>query len=405
MSFSRFIAGRMGSVQARPFTRVIIRFAIAGIGISLAVMLLAIGIILGFKHEIREKLAGIGGHITVQNLDLNYSREAILIPKDTILEKKISSIPGVQHIQPFCGKAGIVQHNGQIEGLYIKGVPTESGSDLFRNSVIKGRFLRNEKSSQPEIMVSKPTAERMNLDTGESINIYFVKEGQVRLRRVLVCGIFNTGLAEFDSKLALGEISMLQRVQTSGFDSISGYEVYLAGYDHIENITQDINRVSGLDLKAKNVLSQYGMIFDWLEIIDTNAVVIIILMIFVALINMCTALLILIVERTRMIGVLKSIGATNAQVRNIFMIKGLRLVGLGLLIGNVMGLVLGFVLRHYKIVKLDQEIYYMDAVPFEFNVTAALLLNAGTLLVCFAVMFIPVILVKNVNPVKALRFS
>lgn len=405
MSFSRFIAGRMGSVQARPFTRVIIRFAIAGIGISLAVMLLAIGIILGFKHEIREKLAGIGGHITVQNLDLNYSREAILIPKDTILEKKISSIPGVQHIQPFCGKAGIVQHKGQIEGLYIKGVPTESGSDLFRKSVIKGRFLRNETSSQPEIMVSKPTAERMNLDTGESINIYFVKEGQVRLRRVLVCGIFNTGLAEFDSKLALGEISMLQRVQTSGFDSISGYEVYLAGYDHIENITLDINRVSGLDLKAKNVLSQYGMIFDWLEIIDTNAVVIIILMIFVALINMCTALLILIVERTRMIGVLKSIGASNAQVRNIFMIKGLKLVGLGLLIGNVMGLALGFVLRHYKVVKLDQEIYYMDAVPFEFNVTAALLLNAGTLLVCFAVMFIPVILVKKVNPVKALRFS
>jgi lipoprotein-releasing system permease protein len=225
------------------------------------------------------------------------------------------------------------------------------------------------------------------------------------MRNPMITGVFNTGLAEFDQKAVIADMRMIQRINGQGYDSISGYEIVLNNFERMGFTTQAVNRQIDYNLKARSAADLNSIIFDWLEIIDTNAIVIIILMIIVAIINMCTALLILIVERTGMIGILKALGATNRQVRKIFIRKGLKLVMAGLVIGNGVGLFSGWLLERYKIFHLDEEIYYMDAVPFMFNIESILMLNAGTVLVCSLVMFIPVIMVNGISPVKAIRFS
>jgi lipoprotein-releasing system permease protein len=406
MGFSGFIAKRMGSSNGKSFTRLIIRFAVAGIGLSLAVMILSIGIVLGFKDEIRQKIVGFGGHIQIGNLDLNSSKEARLIPIDSMLLQKISATPGVKHIYPFTGKAGILQREGQIEGLYFKGVPSTYSWDFFKGSLTKGRipFLKANEDTY-EVMISEITAKRMKLDTGMTALVYFIQDGQVRMRNPMITGVFNTGLAEFDQKAVIADMRMIQRINGQGYDSISGYEIVLNNFKRMGFTTLAVNRQIDYNLKARSAADLNSIIFDWLEIIDTNAIVIIILMIIVAIINMCTALLILIVERTGMIGILKALGATNRQVRKIFIRKGLKLVMAGLVIGNGVGLFSGWLLERYKIFRLDEEIYYMDAVPFMFNIESILMLNAGTVLVCSLVMFIPVIMVNGISPVKAIRFS
>lgn len=406
MRLSGFIAARMGGNGGKSFTRLIIRFAMAGIGLSLAVMILAIGIVLGFKNEIRQKITGFGGHIQIGNLDLNASKEARLIPKDTFLLQKISSMPGVENVYPFAGKAGILQKQGQIEGLYFKGVPYNYPWDFFRKSLVKGRIPDlKEDLDASEILISEITAKRMNLDTGMNALVYFIQDGQVRMRNPLITGIFNTGLAEFDQKAVITDMRMIQRIIGQGYDSISGYEVLLDNFNIMQSTTELINQSIDYQLRARSASDLHSVIFDWLDIIDTNAIVIIFLMMVVAIINMCTALLILIVERTQMIGILKALGATNRQIRHIFIRQGVRLVLIGLLIGNSFGLLSGYLLRDYKIFHLDEQIYYMDAVPFLFDSESILLLNAGTILVCFLVMFVPVWMVNGISPVKAIRFN
>lgn len=406
MTFSGFIAKRMGDRKGKSFTRLIIRIAVAGIGLSLAVMILAVGIVLGFKEEIRQKITGFGGHIQISNLDLNASKEARLIPIDSNLLKKISATDGVNEIYPYVGKAGILQKDGQIEGLYFKGVPFNYPWGFFRDALKKGRIPNYQKNEDSyEILISEITANRLKLDTGMHALVYFIQDGQVRMRNPLITGIYNTGLAEFDQKAVLADMRMIQRINGQGYDSISGYEIVLNSFDIMQSSAQQINQQIDYRLRARSASELHAVIFDWLDIIDTNAVVIILLMLIVAIINMCTALLILIVERTNMIGILKALGATNRQVRHIFVRKGLRLVVVGLLIGNGMGILSGWLLEEYKLFGLDEEIYYMDSVPFLFNSSSILCLNLGTVFFCFMVMFIPVILVNRISPVRAIRFS
>jgi lipoprotein-releasing system permease protein len=383
-----------------------VRFAIAGIALSLAVMILAVGIVIGFKSEIKQKIIGYHGHVQIRNLDLNHSKEARLVPLDTFLVKKISSNKSVAYVQAYTNKAGLMQSEGQIEGLVFKGLPANFDISFFKKALLKGRMLQLTDSTDTyELVVSEKTAQRMNLDTGLFTNVYFIQDGAVRRRRPLVVGIFNTGLAEFDEAVALTDMRVLQRIYTTGYDSITGYEVFLNDFNKMVPFTGEINNMLDFNLRATNAAELNSVIFDWLEIVDTNAEVIILLMIIVAIINMCTALLILIVERTNMIGILKALGASNVQIRKIFIAKGVSLVLLGIAIGNALGFLAGWILNQYKPIKLDESIYYMDAVPFAFDWTWILALNAGTLLICFGVMLLPALLVNKVSPIKAIRFN
>jgi lipoprotein-releasing system permease protein len=406
MHLSSFIASKLGKGNTKSFTRLIVRFAIAGIALSLAVMILAVGIVIGFKSEIKQKIIGYHGHIQIRNLDLNNSKEARLVPLDTLLIKKISSSNQVAYVQAYTNKAGLMQSEGQVEGLVFKGLPNNFEKGFFQNALKKGRMpILTDSTDTYEIVVSEKTAQRMRLDTGMYTNVYFIQEGAVRRRRPLVVGVFNTGLAEFDEAVALTDMRVLQRIYTTGYDSITGYEVFLKEFSDMIPYTGKINNMLDFNLRATNAAELNSVIFDWLEIVDTNAEVIILLMIIVAIINMCTALLILIVERTNMIGILKALGATNAQIRKIFITKGTRLVIIGITVGNLLGLLAGMVLTIYKPLKLDESIYYMDAVPFSFDLSWILGLNIGTLFICFTVMLIPALLVNKVSPIKAIRFN
>jgi lipoprotein-releasing system permease protein len=406
MNLSSFIASKLGKGKTKSFTRLIVRFAIAGIALSLAVMILSVGIVIGFKSEIKQKIIGYHGHVQIRNLDLNHSKEARLVPLDTFLVKKISSNKSVAYVQAYTNKAGLMQSEGQIEGLVFKGLPANFHPFFFEKSLLKGRMpLLNDSTDTYELVVSNKTAQRMNLDTGMYTNVYFIQNGAVRRRRPLVVGVFNTGLAEFDEAVALTDMRVLQRIYTTGYDSISGYEVFLTDFNKMVPFTGEINNILDFNLRATNAAELNSVIFDWLEIVDTNAEVIILLMIIVAIINMCTALLILIVERTNMIGILKALGANNKQIRKIFINKGVRLVAFGVLVGNALGLIAGLVLTKFEPIELDESIYYMDAVPFSFDLTWILALNVGTLLICFGVMLIPALLVNKVSPIKAIRFN
>lgn len=403
--FSRFIAARIGDKNSKSFTALIVRFAVAGIALSLAVMLLAVGIVIGFKLEVKQKIIGYSGHIQVKNLDLNYSKEARLIPYDSILQAKLNRLPQVAYVQPFTNKAGIVQSKTEIEGLLFKGVPKAFNWTFFEKAIKRGERLNNNDGEDDRVMISEQTALRLKADTGDRLDVFFIQNGTVRRRRPLICGIFNTGLAEFDAGVALTDMRTLQRIYTTGYDSITGYEVFLKDFNTMDDATVLVNNLLPVQLRATNVKQTNHVIFDWLEIIDTNAEVIILLMIIVAIINMCTALLILIVERTNMIGILKALGASNTQVRAVFRQKGFQLLVKGLIAGNILGLAAGYILITIKPIKLDEGIYYMDAVPFAYDWLWVAGLNAGTILICVLIIFIPAVLVNYITPVRAIRFS
>jgi lipoprotein-releasing system permease protein len=404
MQISLYIARRLG---AKGFTRLIIRFAVAGVSLSMAVMILAVGIVIGFKNEIKQKIVGYGGHIQIKNLDLNISKEARLINKNLVPADSLKTVnDNIDWIQPFTNKAGILQASGSIEGLLFKGVPHDYNWFFFKDNLKRGRLIRNNDSMETyEVMISEVTAERLNLDTGMRVEVFFIQDGQVRRRKSEIVGIFNTGLTEFDRMVVVTDMRVIQRIYTTAYDSVSGFEVFLKDFDRMGETAEVINETLVMEMKAQTAIEMNPVIFQWLQIVDTNAWVIIVLMLIVAIVNMITALLILIVDRTNMVGILKALGATNKQVRNIFMAKGVQLILWGLLIGNVLGVGSGLFQHYTQFMELDESVYYMNSVPFRFQWDYWLALNLGTLFLCFLVLFVPTLLARRITPLKAIRFG
>ncbi|MBE9667399.1 ABC transporter permease [Mucilaginibacter boryungensis] len=403
MSFSRFIAARISFKSKRTFSKLIVRIAIVGIMLGLGVMILSLAIIKGFKQEIREKVRGFAADITIYRYDLNNSFEISQIVEDNAFIKRIKSLPYVAGISAFATKPGIIKANNEIEGVVLKGVGEDYDWSFFSKTLVAGRVI-NFKDTVNEIMISTYTANRLKLKLNDKFLMYFVQQ-PLRKRKFTIVGIYDAGVEDVNKVFVISSLSLIQKLNNWNPNEIGGYEVRVRDFDHVEEYNQGVRDQMPVELRSYTISENYQTIFEWLKLLDANTQVILALMLVVAVINMISALLIMILERTTMIGMLKAMGATNWKIQEIFLYNAVYLISIGLLLGNVLGLGLGWLQYQTHFFKLDEASYYMKFVPIQFDWVDVLLLNAGTLTISLLVLIIPSMLVSRITPVKAIKFK
>jgi len=413
MSIEYFIAKRIHFQQGKKnISRPAVRIAIVGIALGLAVMLISVAVVIGFKNEIRNKTIGFGGHIQITNFDNNNTYAMNPIKMDNLLMNNIKSIQGVKHIQRFATKPGIIKTDTEFQGIVIKGVEKGYDWDFFQRNLVEGRVLDVSKSEPSnEIVISKYLATLLQLKLGDSFLTYFIQD-QIRARKFKIVGIYCTNFIEYDKLILLTDMRQVQQLNSWEPAAFSGLEIQITDFDSIDEMGDKVydataNRFNdeGKAFTTQTIKQLNPQIFSWLDLLDMNVWVILFLMLSVAGFNMISGLLILILERTNMIGILKSLGATNWSVRKIFLYHSFFLIGKGMLWGNVIGLSLCALQYFTGIIPLDPEAYYVAKVPISFNIMYILFLNVGTLLASLLMMIGPSYLITKITPAKIIRYE
>ncbi|MEZ5083823.1 MAG: FtsX-like permease family protein [Bacteroidales bacterium] len=408
MKFEHFIASRMFLNNKANFSRPIVRLGVISVALGLSVMIISVSIVTGFQQQVREKVIGFGSHIQITSYELNSSYEGHPISVNQPFYPWPESIAGVRHIQVFANKAGIIKTNDQIEGIIFKGVSNDFDWSYFEKSLIFGKITRVvEENRTDDVIISKSTATRLGLSVGDDLRMYFINndELQPRGRKFSITGIFETGLDEFDKLFVIGDIKHVQRLNGWTDDEITGFEVLINEYDNIDKMGEVVSNEIGYDLHSQTIKQLHPQIFEWLNLHDMNVAIIIALMVLVAGITMVSTLLILILEKTNMIGILKALGTKNKSVRQIFLYNATYIIGKGLIWGNVIAVSFTVLQLKFGLFKLNQESYYVSEVPVNFQLSHYLIINTGTLIVCTLMLIIPTYIVTRISPVKAIRFQ
>ncbi len=414
MNLHYFIAERLvkGRKEETLFSRPINVIAITGIATGLAVMILAVAILTGFKKQIREKIVGFGSNIQIVNYDSNLSFETIPIHEGQDFIPKIRNIPGIKHVQVFATKAGIVKTDDNIQGVVLKGIGPDFDWSYFAANMNEGEIFRVTDTARSEkVIISKKISDMLRLKTGDSFAMHFVQDPP-RMRKFVISGIYETSLEEFDKMYVFCDIGHIKRLNGWSDDQISGFEVFIDDFDKLDEMTDAVRNAIGYQLMQDeerfNVISireKYPQIFDWLNFQDINVIIIIILMLTVAGFNMVSNLLILILEKTNMIGILKALGSHDTTIRGIFLYQAAFLISKGLLWGNIIGIGLAFLQLKTGIITLDPESYYIKTVPVNLQLTHIILLNAGTMAAILIMLLVPSKLISRITPVKAIRYD
>lgn len=412
MNLEYFIAKRIHFRQDRKnVSRPAVRIAILGIAIGLAVMIIAMSIVLGFKQEIRNKTIGFGGHIQISNFDSNNTFEMKPVTLDAALMDSLRHIKGVRHLQAFGTKPGIIKTNELFQGIVLKGIDRDFEWDFFQSNMVDGELLTIGDTLENKVIISKHMAELFGLKTGDSFFTYFIQD-VVRARRFEVGGIYSTNFIEYDKLFILADIRHIRRLNNWDDNQVSGYEILINDFSQIDAVGDSVYfatanklQADGSSYYAQTIKDLKPQIFAWLDLLDMNVWVILFLMLSVAGFNMISGLLILILERTNMIGILKSVGATNWSVRKVFMYHSFFLIGKGMLWGNVVGITLCLIQYYTGVIPLDAEAYYIPSVPILFNIPLLLLLNAGTLLASVLMMIGPSYLITRILPANIIRYE
>ncbi|MCC6370173.1 MAG: ABC transporter permease [Bacteroidia bacterium] len=422
MSAERFIADRISGTgnSKGSISKPIVKIGIIGITLGVAVMLLTISIVLGFKNEITSRITGLTTHIAIGNINVNpgNEQEPISISDDSI--SYLKNLPWVLHIQKTAFKNGLLKTETENEGVLLKGVGEDYDFSFLNKHLVEGRLpdLKGEEASK-DILISKVLAEKMNIKLNDKVLIHFISQHTIydslvggsyikseqRSRKLKVCGIFKTDFVDFDEKLSVVDLRQVQNINFWQKNQVGNYEIGLKSFDRLEESQEQIREFLGYSYSVSSVKEIYQNIFIWLDKLDINGVIIIVLMILVATINMITALLILILERTNMVGLVKALGMSNANVRKIFIHISLKLIGRGLLWGNIIGIGLCLLQYYFHIAKLDSETYYVDHVAVQINWWYFLLLNVGTFLVCVLMLLLPTLVITKLTPIKTLKFD
>lgn len=406
MNVEYFISSRISLKAERTFSKLIVRIAIVGVMLSLAVMILSVAIIKGFKTEIQDKVRGFIGDIQIYRFDLNGSFEkSPFIPNDTTLNN-LKNNKQIASFYPFATKPAIIVANGEVEGVNYKGIDHTYDWDYIKKHLVSGKvidFSDSTKAAQ-QILISEYTAKRLMLKTGDSFIMHFV-QNPPRKRKLTIVGIYNIGIESIDKGFVIGDISLIRRLNNWLPQETGGIEVRIKDFKLLKPVADEVYNNLELKLRSRSVEESTPEIFTWLSLLDVNTKVLIVLMLIVGVINMITALLIMILERTNMIGILKAMGMKNTSMMKIFLYNAVYLVGIGLLLGNVLGLGLCFLQQYTHLFKLDQTNYYLDYVPIEVHFSDVLLLNLATVIICTLVLIIPSMLVSRISPLKAIRFK
>ena len=406
MSFASFISARISFQSNRTFSKLIVRIAIVGIMLGLGVMILTVAVIRGFKSEIKQKIRGFAGDILIQKFDNNYSDQNSPFNIDNAFLKKVQSNPMFTRIMPIATKPGIIKTHTEIEGVVMKGVNKNYDWTFFKKILVAGKVIdfADTLEAQKQIMISSYTASRLKLKVGDKFLMYFVQE-PLKKRPFYITGIFDVGVEDIDKNFVVGDLSLIVKLNNWHPDEIGGYELRVSDFDRLDEANDFLGDKMPLKLKSYEVSDLYPTIFEWLKLLDVNTQVMLILMLLVAIINMISALLIIILERTSMIGMFKAMGARNWTIQKIFLYNATYLIGIGLLLGNIFGLGICYFQSATHFFKLDEESYYMKFVPIQVQWTDVVLLNLGTLVICVLVLIIPSTLVTRISPVKAIRFK
>jgi lipoprotein-releasing system permease protein len=405
LNFPFFIAKRLSTDRQSGFSALIIRIAIVAVAISVAVMIIAVAIVKGYKYEIRNKIIGFNTHIQISRLDMNNSYQSTPLVADTLLEHLLASTDGIVHVQRFAVKAGIIKTKDEFEGVVLKGIDRNYNWRFIREHLQEGTVLSLPDSvTSNDIILSQKTVDKLRLKLGDPVVMCFVQE-PLRVRKLKLAGIYKTGFDEMDALYAFADMRHIQKLNSWGPDQVNGYEISLSDYDRLDEITGKVMGIVPYNMDVQSIRKMHPQLFDWLNLLDLNTVIIIILMIVVACINMSTALLILIVERSNMIGILKALGARNMAVGNLFLYMAAYLMAGGMLIGNIVGIGLCWSQQKWAWFKLPQESYYLSEVPIRFDTTDILLINGGAFIVCLLVLIVPSRFVLRISPVKAIRFE
>lgn len=390
--------------------------AVAGIAIGLAVMLLAVGIVRGYRHTIREKIIGFGSHVRITNMAVGDELESSPMPADMDFVPLLMQDENVKHVQRFAVKPGIIKTEDEIQGVIFKGADSDFDWEFFEENLLDGKMPRYTGDSNRisnDIVISREIGKRLNVGVGDTLTTFFINRPGERLpdvktpqrppRKFRIVAVYETGLGEFDEKFILCDINLIRDLNNWYFDKVSGFEVLITDFDKLDEVTEYADLTVGYEYQVDNVRELNRPIFDWLEQQDVNVVIIITLMLIVGVMGMISALLILILERVQMIGILKTLGMRNASIRRIFLYRAGYILLTGIGIGNAVGIGLGIIQQQTGIIKLDKESYYMDTVPVYFDAYSLIGINVLTLAFCLLTLILPTFLATRITPLQAIR--
>lgn len=417
MNFPLFIARRIYSDHIgdqQKVSKPAIRIAVAGVAIGLAVMIISVCVVLGFKHTIRDKVVGFGSHIQVANF---YTLQSSAIDQPIAIGDSMMNVlkktEGVKHVQRFAMKQGILKTDNDFLGVMFKGVGPEFDSTFIHKSMVEGSIPHfSDQQSTNRILISKDMASKLRVKAGDRIFAYFIGEGGVRTRRFTISGIYQTNLAQYDKTTCFCDLYTARKLNAWTDDMVTGAELTVNDFKQLSTTANDIiNRVNrtqdqyGNTFSSKTIRELSPQIFSWLDLLDLNVWIILAIMTAVAVVTMISGLLIIILERTTMIGVLKALGARNSTVRHTFLWFAAFIIGKGLLIGDALALALILLQKFTGFAKLDPQTYYVDVVPVELDWTLIVALNVGTMLIALFVLIAPSYLVSHIHPAKSMRYE
>lgn len=407
MNYELFIARRIAFSRKKDasVSRPIIRIALAGVSLGFAVMIIAIAIVTGFKKEIREKVIGFGSHIQISNYDDNNSFETQPVNRTQPFLVQLKTDKDIKHIQAFATKAGIIKTSDEIEGVVAKGIGSDFDWSFFSSRLIEGKtFSVNDSIHSDSIIISSNLANKLNLHANDEIIMHFIQQPP-RARKFHISGIYQTGLEEFDNLYLFCDIGQIQKLNDWNPNQVGGFEITIKDFHKLDEVAERVYHLSSSELNAKTIKDVYPQIFDWLNLQNINAIIIITLMVIVSGMNMISALLIIILERINFIGTLKSMGTRSLSVRKIFIYLASYLIGKGMLWGNIVGLLFIFVQKKFGILHLDQQSYYLSYVPVNFDLLNIIMLNGLTLLICTMMMIVPTMIITRISPLQAIKYS
>ena len=411
MNYEFFIAGRIAFRQQNKGNvgAPIIKIAIVAIAVGIAMMLIATATGVGLQKKIKEKVAIFKGHIQIMPLEARNENNTLKpVEKDEALYKQIERIPNVKKMQAFAVKPGIIRTDKDFEGVLLKGVDSDYSWEKFGEYLVAGRLLNLKDKMSKEVLISQTLSDRLSLGVGDGLDMYFLKSQKAKMpnRRIFkVVGIYNTGFEEFDKLYLLGAIRQIQRLNKWNANQVGGFEILVGDVKNIAQTNRAIYKAIPAALDSRSLFDLHPMIFQWLAMFDANIILIIAIMIVVASINMITSLLVMILERTSTIGILKTLGSSNWSIRKIFLYNAAYIVMKGLFWGNLIAMLLLFTQQYFSIIRLDPAVYYVSNAPVFISFWHILILNIGTLITCVLALVLPSYIITKISPAKAIKFS
>lgn len=409
-----FIARRLYKSEqgSRNVSRPAVFIAQLGVALGLAVMLVTIAVSFGFKHEVRDKAVGFSSHLHISNYESAQSYEALPVAADSALWHTLTAMPEVSHVQRYATKAGLFRTDDDFMGYVLKGVGEDYDLSFYAQYLQEGELPQfSDSVASGKILISREIASKLQLGVGDRVDSYFL-QGNMRARRYTVAGIYQTGFSEYDRVFALTDLKAVQALNRWEPDQVTGVEVMLTGFDEVEPMNWELGSL--LDRTQDSYGEQYFVqsvtdlnpgLFAWLDVLDMNVLLILVLMVGVAAFTMISGLLILIIERTQFIGVLKALGASNGMVRKTFLYLAMLIIGKGMLWGNVVGLALCALQKFTRLVTLNPQDYYLDCVPIEFNWPLIVTVNVVMFVLSVLILIVPSHLISRIYPTKAMRFE